>query len=454
MFIPKVNEAISIGSEVYHFTAHPAAPDMPYGQTGRKATVFQLAGRDGRKRALKVFTARYRLEENIYKTGEMLKYAVFPGLAICERFVISKYQFPSLIQQKRDLDCSVLMPWVDGQTWQDYVLNKYKMNRDTCLENALELNKVLASMEISNVAHCDLSGPNIILRPVGMTDKDEDPISLIDLEEMYAPDLTRPKILPAGSAGYAHSTASKGLWSQYADRFAGSILLANMLTWCDDSVVNASYGENYFSPDEMHTNCTRYQIISSSLEKNWGKPASDLFSCAWYSRELEACPSFADWASAFNLEIEEIVIPTIQPRTKSPQQPQPNPQAQPVWEAIRQANQAQSPLSINSNSHSPVVGFKPLYNGQSYSPRMTANPATPNPQPIIEPGSLRSDFTEMNRLSDWREVVNPQAINPNEPQQVKIESTEGTNKTNATSIIIFLVILVVIILIAIFSGSY
>jgi hypothetical protein len=85
---------------------------------------------------------------------------------------------------------------------------------------------------------------------------------------------------------------------------------------------------------------------------------------------------------------------------------------------------------------------------------MTANPATPNPQPIIEPGSLRSDFTEMNRLSDWREVVNPQAINPNEPQQVKIESTEGTNKTNATSIIIFLVILVVIILIAIFSGSY
>ena len=94
MFIPKVNEAISIGSEVYHFTAHPAAPDMPYGQTGRKATVFQLEGRDGRKRALKVFTARYRLEENIYKTGEMLKYAVFPGLAICERFVISKYQFP------------------------------------------------------------------------------------------------------------------------------------------------------------------------------------------------------------------------------------------------------------------------------------------------------------------------------------------------------------------------
>lgn len=478
MFIPKVNETLTIGAETYRFTAHPAAKDMPYGQTGRKATVFQLIGKDGKKRALKVFSAVYRSEENLYKTSELLKYAAFPGLATCERFVISRRQFPSLIQQKRDLDYSVLMPWIEGQTWQDIVLNKQRLTKDASFETALELNRVLATMEVSNIAHCDLSGPNIILRPPGISDEEEDPLSLIDLEEMYAPDLSKPKVLPAGSAGYAHSTASKGLWSPYADRFAGSVLLANMLTWNDASVVDASYGENYFSPDEMHTDCTRYQKLSSSLEKTWGKSTCDLFSSAWHSAVLNDCPSFADWASEFKLDIEEIVLPDPQTQTVAAPQapiqeypaPQQAPPSQPAWKVTPHRDQRTNPYvnqtPITINSRSPVSGFRPLYGASVTAPQSSPRPISPAPtvqQKVSAPSNLnlRTDFTEINRLADWIEDTQDklqeasekvEKVVRSEAQKVKSASSSTGNPQLGLAIIV--AALLIIILVILITGGY
>lgn len=459
MFIPRVNETLTIGNETYYFTAHPAAKDMPYGQTGRKATVFQLQGRDGKKRALKVFMQKYRLEENLFKASELLKYAAFPGLSTCERFVISNRQFPSLIKQNRDLNYSVLMPWIEGQTWQDIVLNKTKLDRDFCLETALELNRVLATMEVSQIAHCDLSGPNIILRPSGFTDFKEDPLSLIDLEEMYAPDLTKPTVLPAGSAGYAHSTSSNGLWSQYADRFAGSILLANMLAWSDSSVIEASYGENYFSPDEMHTNCTRYQKLSDSLEKTWGKATSELFSTAWYSEELKDCPSFVDWAGEFDLEIEEIKLPDPQPLAATPPQPEPEStdsiyKRQPSWQATNYSSIGtkpfvnQTPIKINSNS--PVAGFRPLYGVPQNNPSSTPIPQRTQTSNANKP-NLRTDFTEMNRLADWIEDNEQNSLDTKSQDTMQGSVTPQQSDDTKTWKIILIIAILIIILIAINS---
>ena len=402
MFVPKVNERLSLGTETYYFTEHPAlvGRNMPYGQTGRRATVFQLRGEDGKKRALKVFAAMYRNDENLYKTGKLLKYSDFPGLETCERFVISKNQFPSLIQENRDLDYSVLMPWIEGQTWQDVVLSKKMLSKDTCLENATELNRVLSTMEKSKVAHCDLSGPNLIIRPKGMKNSDADPISLIDLEEMYAPDLTRPNKLPAGSAGYAHCTASKGLWSPDADRFAGSILLANMLAWCDPVVVDATFGENYFAQDEMHTDCNRYQILTSSLARIWGRATAELFDAAWHSKELRDCPTFADWANEFQLDIEEIQIPAPPP------------------EPVDRRSGWTNPNPIPTNGVGPVSGFIPLFPGQSAGSGSIPQPVSVEPsEKSKDPDSVqsrigatrtRTGFSEITKLANWREIYDPE----------------------------------------------
>lgn len=41
-FRPKTNTTININQSTYTFTEHPAAKGMPYGQTGRRATVYQV----------------------------------------------------------------------------------------------------------------------------------------------------------------------------------------------------------------------------------------------------------------------------------------------------------------------------------------------------------------------------------------------------------------------------
>ena len=60
-FNPVPEQELVIGSITYRFTQHPQAPGMVYGQEGRRAVVFQLAGEDGSLYALKVFKPRFRL---------------------------------------------------------------------------------------------------------------------------------------------------------------------------------------------------------------------------------------------------------------------------------------------------------------------------------------------------------------------------------------------------------
>ncbi len=421
MFLPKVNERLLLGTEVYFFTEHPAAKGMPYGQTGRKATVFQLQNEEGQKRALKVFQAKYRTEENLENTSDLLRYSSMPGLETCERFVISKQQFPSLIQQNKDLNYSILMPWVEGTTWQDVILNKISMDQDACYEIASNLNMVLGSMEMLGLAHCDLSGPNIILRPRGLSDDEEDLVSLIDLEDMYAPELKQPKTVPAGSAGYAHACIKSGVWSADADRFAGSVLLANMLTWSDPSIMQAAFGEQYFAPDEMHLDCSRYQTLVGSLEKQWGKNMSELFSTAWYSKSLGDCPTFSDWADALSVDIPDIPLlePALQPET------QPIESALPAKPTFIPPQHQSGPIVISHNA--PVTGFKPLFSTQSSAPASTTsalpewlekNKPDYTSKPVAKPVSVqtslparstsRSKFKEIERLSNWHEAVQPE----------------------------------------------
>jgi len=107
--------------------------------------------------------------------------------------------------------------------------------------------------------------------------------------------MTRPQELSSGSAGYAHRQATGGLWGPEADRFAGAVLLAEMLGWCDLQVVQAAWGESYFDPAEMQQDCPRYHILMNSLQTNWGSKTAALFQQAWHSDTMADCPTFGEW---------------------------------------------------------------------------------------------------------------------------------------------------------------
>ena len=117
-FSPAVNQSLLIGDAVYCVAAHPAAPQMPYSQTGRQAVVYQLVDKAGMYKALKVFSPHYRLPGLVPLAHQIESYAALPGLQVCERIVLQAREHRGLLQEYPDLTYAVLMPWVEGDTWQ------------------------------------------------------------------------------------------------------------------------------------------------------------------------------------------------------------------------------------------------------------------------------------------------------------------------------------------------
>jgi hypothetical protein len=294
-FQPEVNQELSIDGVTYLVAEHPSARGIPYGQEGRQAVVYQLvAGND--KRAIKAFKSRYQVPSMVSLAKRLAPYAALPGLQVCRRSVLSPQQHETLLNTYPDLLYAVLMPWIEGPTWMEVLLEKIELTPDQCLSMARAFAGILAGMEQEGLAHCDLSGPNLLIPMMasGPTTY-QSPVALVDVEQMFGPDLRRPEVVPGGSAGYAHKTAPEGLWSSDADRFAGGVLMAEILGWCDTRVREASWGESYFDPQEMQTDGERYRLLVTALTEKWGGNVARMFERAWTSQTLADCPSFGQW---------------------------------------------------------------------------------------------------------------------------------------------------------------
>jgi hypothetical protein len=349
-FRPNAHDELTIAGVTYRVAEHPAAPGFPYGQEGRAGIVYALtpvpapAGREvgGEGRvALKVFKPRFRTPALVAQAEKLAAFAGLPGLQVARRTVLIPQRDADLLRREPDLTYAVLMPWVEGPTWQEVLLEKRPLTPQQALTLAHALAEILSQMEQHGIAHCDLSGPNVLLpaltpasgspAPGGRGARGEG-VALVDLEGLYAPGFGRPEALSSGSAGYAHAQAAAGLWSPNADRFAGAVLLAEMLGWCASEVTQAAWGESYFDPQEMQQDSARYQALLAALQRHWGDAVARLFARAWHSETLADCPTFGEWLLAL-------------PLTPSPQPPSPLPQAgeekgvaaQPAGEAVRAA---------------------------------------------------------------------------------------------------------------------
>jgi WD40 repeat protein/Skp family chaperone for outer membrane proteins len=302
-FRPEAEQELTIDGIVYRVAEHPAAPGIPYGQEGRAGIVYQLIAQDGENRALKVFKARYRISALVSLADKLAPFADLPGLQVCQRTVLSALRHEELLRQYPDLNYAVLMPWIEGPTWMEVMLEKQDLAPGQSLALARRLAQILAGMEECGLAHCDLSGPNVLLpgllpSPTGRGAGGEGLVVLVDVEQFYGPGLDQPELLPSGSSGYAHKTAPRGLWSPTADRFAGAVLLGEMLGWCNEQVRKSAWGENYFDPQEMQQESERFQALAAFLEERWGDRVASLFERAWRSEMLRDCPTFGEWLAA------------------------------------------------------------------------------------------------------------------------------------------------------------
>ncbi|HQJ52727.1 MAG TPA: SUMF1/EgtB/PvdO family nonheme iron enzyme, partial [Anaerolineae bacterium] len=338
-FQPTVNAELRIDGVTYHVCEHPLAPGIPYGQEGRQAVVYQLAaGRE--RRALKVFKSRFRVPGLAFLAEQLAHYAALPGLSVCSRTVLTPQRHPDLLRGNSDLIFAVLMPWIQGPTWAQVLLEKRPLTPEQSLRVARGLAEVLATLEQRSVAHNDLSGPNVLLPELAGGQG----VALVDVEQLFAPELRQPEALPQGSPGYAHHSVAGGLWAANGDRFAGAVLLAEMLGWCDERVRAAAWGESYLQPGEEQSECQRYAVLRGRLHTTWGQGVADLLERAWRATLLSECPTLSEWL---------LELPGPAPTGGRPS-PALAPEAQPVAARGPTAGEARQPRPLKPEEEPPT----------------------------------------------------------------------------------------------------
>jgi hypothetical protein len=324
-FQPNPGDELIINDEVYVVGSHPAAPGIVYAQAGRQGIVYQLLDKSGephKAKALKVFFPKFRIPAMVYQSEHMESYGDIPGLQVCKRDVLTPERNGDLIAKQPDLLYAVVMPWVYGKTWFDCVTEQSRLEPSDSLALARSLAAIGSAMEQKGVAHCDLSAPNVMIPFFSEVELPEgvSPVELVDVEQMYSTKMDRPDTLLAGSPGYAaHRTVHSGLWSSYADRFAGAVIIAEMLGWSDQAIVDRAWGESYFDQHEMQTPSERYHLLRKSLETRWGSRLSELFVRAWESQDLSSCPTFGEWFVVLKSLTHE-QLPPVMPAEPEPEQ--------------------------------------------------------------------------------------------------------------------------------------
>lgn len=321
-FQPNPGDELIINGTAYVVGRHPAAPGLAYAQAGRQGIVYQLNAKSGaphETKALKVFFPKFRIPAMVYQSERMEAYGDIPGLQVCKRDVLTPERNGSLIAKQPDLLYAVLMPWIHGMTWFDCLIDQRRLEVSDSLTLARALAGIGSAMEQKGLAHCDLSAPNVMLPFFSEVELPEGTsvVELVDVEQMYSTKMDRPDALLAGSPGYAaHRTVHSGLWSVYADRFAGAIIIGEMLGWSDRVIVNKAWGESYFDQHEMQTPCERYFMLRKSLKSRWGSKVVELFSRAWDSHDLSGCPTFGEWLVVLNTITEQeipVEVETMEP---------------------------------------------------------------------------------------------------------------------------------------------
>jgi hypothetical protein len=258
---------------------------------GRKADVYK-GEHNGRVVAVKAFHRTFALEDNFFSTLVLRPLATLPGLTVCDRRVVNDREAAGA--GATGLSWSVVMPWIDGDPWAEYIDEQRPITAAESVALARQTARVLASLENEDLVHTDISSGNVIVTQLGATPW----VELIDVEDMFGPGFKTPQHVPDGTPGYAHPhNTGRGCWNRYGDRFAGAILLVEMLIWHDADVRAATGDGSLFEQDELCRHSDKFQLVRRVVRSH-SDTAAALLDRVWTSDGLSDCPTLAQWDGA------------------------------------------------------------------------------------------------------------------------------------------------------------
>jgi serine/threonine protein kinase len=265
-----------------------------YAESGKEGTVYKVL-QDNERYALKVFYPQYRDKRLLENTDKVHRFKDLEGFRVAKRRVLTPEAFPDLLKKFPDLTYAVLMPWIDGTVWGNLILETDpSLQPENYVQIAYALARVVSSLELQGLAHCDLSNNNFIIAksPAGL--------QLIDIEDMYGPDMPRPvPDVSYGTVGYRTKwIAAQGLWGPESDRFSLAVLCSEIITWHHEEIrENKSGSTSFFDEEEIGEDCDRYNLMLSYLG-NESDELPALLERAWFSTDFAHCPTVMEWRQA------------------------------------------------------------------------------------------------------------------------------------------------------------
>jgi hypothetical protein len=259
---------------------------MTFCAEGGKASVYQLKDEWGGAFALKVFFPRFRTARTVLAANRLNLLGGMPGLQAARRAVIASDD--PILHRHADLKYAVLMPWIGGPTWWDYLENSRHKKTDAAAAFRLAacLLEVIAGFEKRGMAHSDLCAANIII------DFERRDLQVVDLEDMYMPGVPNPVLRTTGQVGYQHPSGET-TWNPAGDRFASAVLAAEVLL---SAIPDAELSGGLFGWDV--TAARERFLRADNLLAHWYAGFARLFRQSWASSTLLRCPSVADLHAA------------------------------------------------------------------------------------------------------------------------------------------------------------
>ena len=300
-FRPFIGMHLAVGDSYFEFVPHPLFPEdseAVFVLEGGEALIYQMRNVQTKDLyALKVIKPAYRSEHIAHVAETIRRSTHISGFYLPKRVCLTMTEYADLIKTYPDLEYAILMPWLTGKTWSGLMQDQAASTHYT-LQQARKLAAIVANLlrnlESLHLAHSDIAGGNILLSP------DLQHIQLLDLEGLYIPDLPSPPFCSQGSPGYQHHhLGPRGQWCPEGDRFAGAILLTEMLTWWSPRVraLVADYADTLFEPTELQTNGSPLWLEVRNTLWSIRPDLLHLFDRAWSSSALAECPEIASWSA-------------------------------------------------------------------------------------------------------------------------------------------------------------
>ncbi|MEO7022236.1 MAG: hypothetical protein ABI234_18960 [Ktedonobacteraceae bacterium] len=294
-FSPALATRLLIHASAYEFLPHPVLPGEVQRVVRDRATIYQLRRHPDRTLwALKVSNPGYRDPQVVQQTALLQQFRNLPGLQTAQRLCLTSAICPELLSIYPALEWAVLMPWIQGPTWAGFMDDaniSATYTQQQAQELALTLAYTLWSLESNHLTHTDIAGDNVIvINPKR--------VEFIDIDGLYLHGTPLPAQPSRGWRGYQHRHLDqRGNCRPEGDRYAGAILLTEILTWWSPMVRALTDGDSFFQfgeqepPDLLRR---RLKVVRTAL-REIHPSLRQMFLHAWHSADLAACPDFASW---------------------------------------------------------------------------------------------------------------------------------------------------------------